>query len=579
MKKIIKYIKSICTFCGALVIISSIIYGVYFWQQNSYNVPENSALLVDFSKNYSESNNTNLVDEIMGEESLNYQKLLQAIEFAIQDKNIKMLLARLDNSNLDFAQMQEIAESIQRFRKSGKPAYVYSKGFGPFGQGNREYFLATYFDKIYMQPHTYIGLNGISIETPFFKKLFDKLGIETEFYSRYEYKNAMISFTDETMSPTYKENMGELEKDLMNELKKQISDNRQLKENIDNIINKAPITAEQGKKWGMVDDIMYLPELENQLKTEGINNYVKVLDYANLIHNNDEEGLPTVAFLTINGVINQGKTSEDFNGEYAVGCESIAKDINKIKELSNLKAVVVRINSPGGDYNAADEIYQALMQLKEEKNIPLIVSQSGYAASGGYFISLAGDVIFAEPTTITGSIGVFGGKFVLQKMWDKLDVNWEYLNYGKNAGILSMNRPFTPEEAKIFNTSLDNVYEDFTDKVKSRRKLTADIEQIARGRVWTGIKAKQLGLIDDFGGFVKALYVAKSKSGIGDNERYNLAVYPQEKSFSDKFREILIGARMPATQILNKSGVDIRYLKLFKNLQYDTVLTPFILNM
>lgn len=577
--KICVFFHSICTFTGALVLIC--IAGLFFlniYVDHNIRITEHTMLMIDFGDKFSENSESNLIDELSGVNKLNYLKLLQSIEFAAQDENIDGIIARLNVSDLDLAQIQELAVSIEKFRQSGKKTYVYSKGFGLLGQGNREYYLASFFEKIYMQPHTNIGLTGIDIEIPFARHTLDTIGINPEFYSRYEYKNAMVSFTDKKIPAPYKDNMQALAENLMQTLKNSIISNREIKGSIDDIINQAPLTAEKGKELNLIDDTLYLSEVEKVLKKEGIKSFVNIMDYASLIQPNTGD-LPQIAVLTLNGIIEDGKSSSDLDGEYVIGSDSVITDIATIGKLSNLKALIVRINSPGGSYNAADDIYFALQQLKEEKNIPIIVSQAGYAASGGYFISLAGDKIIAEPTTITGSIGVLGGKFVLKGLWDKLGINWENIKIGENADILSINKPFSEKEKKIFNASLDEVYNDFTAKVVANRPLKEDINKLARGRVWTGAQAIKSGLVDILGGYGEAFYHARKDGGIKPDMPYKIATFPREKSFREKLYELLVSGNVSIKKIILNNDVDIRYLKLFKQLQYDTVLLPFNINM
>lgn len=579
MRKFGKYIKSLCTILGGIVIVcglSALI--VCLYNRNKSYIEPHTMIMIDMNHNYSEVPTDGLLDEILDRKSMSFQKLIKAIEFAAIDDRIDGIVARIEISNLELAQIQDVARAVMNYKKSGKPAYVFSQGFGPLGQGNREYYLATFFDKIYMQPHTTIGITGINIEVPFFKKLLNKVGVDAEFYTRYQYKTAMASFTDDKMSAPFREEMQNLSQNLMNEIKTDIVKNRNLKQDIDVLINKAPLSAEEGIKEGLVDELLYLPQLEEKLKKNGTEGFVAVEEYAEQIYPNTGD-LPTVAYLNINGVINTGETSSDIDGGYALGSQSVLADLAEIEEIENLKAVIVRINSPGGSYNAADEIYFALKNMKKNKNIPVIISQSGYAASGGYFISLAGDYIVAEPATITGSIGVLGGKFVMQKLWEKLDINWDGVKIGNNAGILSPNNGFSETEKNNFNESLDNVYKDFTAKVLENRKLSKDIDEIARGRVWTGRQALELGLADALGGVNEALAEACKRGGIDTNSKIRIVSYPREKNFSEKLRDLILKGNVSINKYITASGVDIRYLKLFKRWQYDTVLVPFNINM
>ena len=578
--KIKGFAKVLCMVVGAVTLIS-LIGLITFGMMNRYPKPieKNTYLTIDFNKPFSESDNSGIWTEFTDDAPLPFLKMLEAVEYAAADDNVSGLVAKINKTNLEPAQLQDIARAILRFEYSGKKTVVFSQGFGSLGQGSGDYYLASFFKQIYMQPHTYIGLTGISIEIPFLKNLLDKLGVTAEFYSRYEYKNAMASLTDTKISKAYAEEMTVLAQGLMSELELDIKGNRKLQDSFENIVNKAPLTAEEGQKLGLIDGIMYMSQLEDKLKSDGAEHFVNIKDYAAGLAPNSGN-LPTVALLNLSGEIIDGESKDSLRQDDIIGSESVVADIESIKKLPNLKAVVVRINSPGGSYNAADEIYFALKQLKEKTKVPVIVSQSAYAASGGYFISLAGDYIFAEPMTITGSIGVLGGKAVFGKLWKKLGVSWSRLNFGKNAGILSSIQPFSESEKKIFNKSLDDVYSDFTAKVAENRKLTQPMNKIARGRVWLGRQALDLGLIDELGSTSEAIARAMDLGKIGKNQTFKIVSYPKAKSFGEKLSDLIANTgSIKAEQLIEQSGVDITNLKLFKRLQYDTVLLPFKINM
>ena len=578
--KIKGFAKVLCMVVGAVTLIS-LIGLITFGMMNRYPKPieKNTYLTIDFNKPFSESDNNGIWTEFTDDAPLPFLKMLEAVEYAAADDNVSGLVAKINKTNLEPAQLQDIARAILRFEYSGKKTVVFSQGFGSLGQGSGDYYLASFFKQIYMQPHTYIGLTGISIEIPFLKNLLDKLGVTAEFYSRYEYKNAMASLTDTKISKAYAEEMTVLAQGLMSELELDIKGNRKLQDSFENIVNKAPLTAEEGQKLGLIDGIMYMSQLEDKLKADGAEHFVNIKDYAAGLAPNSGN-LPTVALLNLSGEIIDGESKDSLRQDDIIGSESVVADIESIKKLPNLKAVVVRINSPGGSYNAADEIYFALKQLKEKTKVPVIVSQSAYAASGGYFISLAGDYIFAEPMTITGSIGVLGGKAVFGKLWKKLGVSWSRLNFGKNAGILSSIQPFSESEKKIFNKSLDDVYSDFTAKVAENRKLTQPMDKIARGRVWLGRQALDLGLIDELGSTSEAIARAMDLGKIGKNQTFKIVSYPKAKSFSEKLSDLIANTgSIKAEQLIEQSGVDITNLKLFKRLQYDTVMLPIKINM
>lgn len=576
----IKFVKSLCTVTGGITLVvlaGLVIVGIL--NNRSVEIKPHTYLMIDFNQPISENENTGLWEELTDEQIMSFTKLIQTIEFAAADENITGLVAKINKTSLEPAQIQEVARAVSLFKSTGKKTVAYSQGFGDFGQGNMEYYLASFFDEIYMQPHTYIGLTGISIEIPFLKNLLDKIGVSPEFYARYEYKNAMASLTDAKISQTYEEEMKSLGKSLMSEMENDITRNRQLKESFTEIVNQAPLPAQKGKELNLIDEIAYQQQLDKTLKENGAEYFADIRDYAAGLSANSGD-LPTIAVLNLNGEIVDGESENNFRQDEVIGSLSVVEDIEEIKDLPNLKAVVVRINSPGGSYNAADEIYFALKQLKEETKVPLIVSQSAYAASGGYFISLAGDYILTEPMTITGSIGVLGGKMVLAGLWRKLGVNWNRISLGKNSGILSPNQAFSEAEKKMFNASLDEVYADFTTKVVENRNLKQPIDKIARGRVWTGRQAVSLGLADATGGYSEAVKTALIKADLPKNQKFKLVSYPKAKSFSEKISDLLSNTRNVAVEkVLQQSGVDIVNLKLFKRLQYDTVLLPFRIDM
>lgn len=571
-------IKKICVCIGAvfLIVIFILTLNLYF-SGSSVQIQNNSYIEIDLSEDFNENAQTTLMDDLIGYERPNFMQLLKSIEIASVDKRIRGLVLKTDTLTTDLAQTQNLARAIQNFKKSGKKVYVYSRGFGNLGQGNREYYLASFADKIYMQPHSWIGFTGISIEIPFLKRALSKLGIQPEFYSRYEYKTAMAFVTDDKMTSYYKQELKDLADGIMTELKKSITENREVK-NIDELVNNAPINAEDGVKVGMIDGTMYYVEFENFLKNQFFEEKVDIIDYASIFQNNRGE-LPTIALLNLDGVINSGKDTTDISGEAAVFSEDVLENIKEISEIPDLRAVVIRINSPGGEYGAADEIYFALQNLKKVKKVPIIVSQGGYAASGGYFISLAGDMILAEPLTVTGSIGVFGGKFVVADLWKKLDIDIASVKVNDNADMLSFNHKFNPKEKEIFNNSLDEVYTDFTQKVEQNRKLNKSIDEVARGRIWLGKQAVELGLIDKIGGYGEAIFEARNLGKIKAEEKFKIIEFPRKKDFSEKLSEIIKSGRTIKAEKMIYQHVDIPYLKLFKRWQYDTILLPFEIKM
>ncbi len=543
-------------------------------------IPRQTVLKINFDEAYREVRSDNLLTEISEVSPLSFYDLVKAINLAAIDDRVKVLVGRVGNSPLGLAQIQELRQAVATFRSKGKKAYIFSAGFGSFGGGTSEYYLASAFDEIWMQPNTDLGLTGIAMEVPFFRKLLDKVGIKPEFYARHEYKNAMASVLDERMSEPFRQEMLRLGGTILAQTVSDISAARGLsEEDVNRLINRAPLFAAEALEAKLIDRIGYEPELFDEIQKTVSGEVVEISDYASVIRDG-RKGLPKVAVLVADGVINEGKSIDNpLQGEATVGAATVTEQLNEIARDKNVKALLLRVNSPGGSYAASNEIWYALNKLKKERQMPVVVSMGNYAASGGYFIALPGDKIIAEPSTITGSIGVLGGKMVLNGLWQKLDINWEALRFGSNAGILSMNTVFSESEKDIFNKSLDNVYEDFTLKVSQARKIdAAKMDELARGRIWTGSGALKNGLIDDIGDFNKALGIAKELAGIKPEDKFTIAYYPKQKTLQEKISEVLSTAPMVAAKKVKADlGLDIESLTVLKRMQYDAVLLPFVM--
>ena len=540
-------------------------------------IPGQTVLQINFDNKYSETCGDTLLTEFSESSPLAFYDLIRAISAAAEDKRIKAIAARVSVSELGLAQIEELRAAISQFRKSGKPAYLFSSGFGSFGRGTSEYYLATAFDQIWLQPGGEVGITGISLEVPFLRKFLDKVGIEPEFYSRYEYKTAMASLTDEKMSKPFREDMTKLGKSLFNQLVEGIAVSRGLAgEEVVKLVNRAPLSHQAALDGGLVDKSGYWEDMVLALDPKAEMPLTDIYDYAAAL--NDHSGRKSIiAVINAEGVISEGpSTASPLQGEAVVGSDTIRDQLAELAENKNVKAVVLRVNSPGGSYTASNAVWHALKTFKAEQNIPLIVSMGDYAASGGYFISLAGDKLVAEPSTLTGSIGVLGGKIVLSGLWDKLGVDWQGINFGDNAGILSPNHNFTKKEKNIFNKSLDNIYSDFTLKVAQARGFDkAKTEQVARGRVWTGAGAKEAGLVDELGGMNTAIEIARAAAKIRPDEKIGVIYYPKKKSLSEKIGELLNSAPMASVSRLKSVlGADVRQLKMLQRLDYDLMMVP-----
>lgn len=542
------------------------------------DVPDKAILFVDFNESYPEMRSDDLFSEFSDVPALSFYDLTKAINLAALDPKVKALIGNVSLSGLGLAQIEDLRSSIRVFRSAGKKAYLYSTGFGSFGQGTREYYLAAAFDEIWMQPNTEVGITGVGIEVPFIRGLLDKLGIVPEFYARHEYKNAAASLLNKGFSTEYRSETEKLGGGMFRRITADIAADRGLDEgNVKKAVDEAPVAAEKALEKKLIDKIAYKPDLIEQVMDETGGEMINLVDYA-LNIKEGRKNRPSVALMVIDGMITEGESSANpFEGEATAGSETIVAQLDEIARDKSVKALVLRINSPGGSYTAANEIWYAVNRMKSEKMIPVVVSMGDYAASGGYFIALSGDYVIAEPLSITGSIGVLGGKMVLSELWKKLDVNWGEVKFGRNAGILSVNHPFSPEEKKVFNRSLDNIYKDFTEKTATVRGINPnEMERIARGRVWLGEDALRNGLVDALGGLNEAVAKAKELGGIKPKTRFNIVYYPKRKTFQEKLAQMLgSGPKISVNKVVNDFGFGTNDINMLNRMKYDTVLPPF----
>ena len=543
-------------------------------------VPEKTVLRINFDTNYMEVRGDDFFAEFADMPVYSFFDLIRAINTAADDDRVKAIAATVNMSSLGLAQIQDIAESVKYFRSKGKEAYIFSSGMGAFGGGTKEYYLASVFDEIWLQPISDIGMTGVHIEVPFFKGILQKIGVDPEFYARNEYKTAAESLISRGFTPAYKEEMSKLGGGLFNQLAAGISQNRGLElKDVKKLIDQAPVFSSKAIEYKLADNLGYRQDMESFLAAKYGAEFLDISDYMNNIGDYQGEDLPHIALLVLEGAIQSGQSSNNPMYDAVIGADTVQKQLEELSRRRNLRAVILRVNSPGGSYAASDEIMHALDRFKEKTGVPIVVSMGNYAASGGYFIALAGNYIVAEPATLTGSIGVLGGKMVLERLWKKLHINWGEMNFGKNAGILSVNHKFSPEEKKLFNRSLDMVYKDFLIKVAAVRKIE-NVDDVAGGRVWLGEGALKAGLVDELGGIETALKKAKELGGIIPGADFGLVYYPRRQSFQEKLAEFLEnGGSLPAVKLPENIGIDVEDFKLLQRLQYDAVLPPFKLEM
>ena len=517
----------------AIAVVSLGIYAAMHFSAKKPEIADTTILRFDFQRPQTEKATVGLADQFLGDHAANFADTIDAIRRAADDSRVKGLVARTGEVPLGLAQVQELRDAIAAFRAKGKFAYAFAESFGDLGGGTRAYYLSTAFDEVWLQPVGSVGLTGVAAELPFFKGTLDKLGVTASFDRRAEYKSAMTQMTDTKLPDTDREAFTGLVKSVFDQTADGIAAGRKLKtDEVRTLIDNGPYLTGEALAKHLVDHVGYADEaLDAARQKAGAG--VKILSGPQYLAA-AKVGAPTgqvIAILRAVGEIHSGRApSGPTANEDGVASDDLVRAIDQASRDSAVKAIVLRIDSPGGSAIASETIWRALKRAHDGGK-PLMVSMGDTAASGGYFIAAPADKIVAEPGTLTGSIGVFSGKLITAGLWDKIGVSWDEVSQGRNAGIESSLHDFTPEQHDRFERSLDDVYHAFIAHVADGRKLDpAKVEAIAKGRVWTGAQAKENGLVDELGGLDVAVKLAKDAAHIGADQAVVLRPYPQPRS-------------------------------------------------
>ena len=456
--------------------------------------------------------------------------VVESLERAGDDDRVKAVVARIGAARLGTAQVQEIRDAVIKFRAKKKPAIAFAETFGEFGPGNGSYYLATAFDQIYLQPMGDVGLTGLQAESPFIAGSLEKIGVRMRGDQRHEYKNAWNMYTEKKFTPAHREATEKLIQSIAGQMVRGIAEARKLSEDeVRALTDRGPLQAQEALQARLVDGLKYRDEVYEDVKARAGKNakllYAsKYLERAGRPHRKGK----TIALIHGVGQIHRGKSSMDaLSGEQTMGSETVAQAFRAAVDDKDVKAILFRVDSPGGSAVASEAIWREVVRARKAGK-PVIVSMSDVAASGGYWIAMAADKIVAQPGTITGSIGVFGGKGITPAMWEKLGVTWDEVHTNKNSGMWTGLQDYTPEGWQRLQAALDHIYAEFTSKVADGRKLPKEkVLEIAKGRVWTGEDAKGLGLVDELGGYPTALALCKKAAGIPADAKVKLKVFPR----------------------------------------------------
>lgn len=507
--------------------IGIVIAGLFFADQLTqprHKVPDQAVLAIDLTHGLA-GKHLDLPFAPTGRPTV--EDIVLGLEAAATDSRVKGLLLRVGRGPLDIAQAQEIRDAVARFQESSRPVHAFAETFGEAGDGTLHYYVAASADQIFLQPSGDVRLMGFMVEQPFLRGAMDWLGVAPRVSKRKEYKGAPDIFTETAMSMPVRQNLQQLADSWLAQVVEGLVADRKIDAaTARRWIDEAPWDAIQAKDAGMVDQLAYWDQAS--AVTYGVlgeDAAIDIADYAAQIPE-PAAAAPKIAIVRGSGAVVLGKGDVDpFGNGGSLGSDTIAGAISRAID-DRVKAIILRVDSPGGSYVAADTIWREVARAKE-MNIPVVVSFGAVAASGGYFIAVPAAKIVAEPGTITGSIGVFAGKPVLTEMWNKLSVSFDGVQAGAAAATDSVNHDYSPEAWAKQEARLDSIYADFVGKVAAGRNLKPEqVEQAAKGQIWSGADAKARGLVDELGGLSMAIKLAKEESKIAPESAIALVTYP-----------------------------------------------------
>jgi protease-4 len=543
-----KRLIRILALIGAISIISAVA-GLVAGFLESRRVDEGTIVTVDFEAPIVEQEPPVSLVNLTAPRHLTTRDVVDGLRRAATDPRITGVLARVGGVEMGLAQMQEIRDAIAAFRESGKRSIAFAETFGEFGPGTGSYYLASAFEEVWLQPSGDVSLTGVIVETPFVRGALEKLGIEPRFDARREYKSAMNVLTERDYTAPHRKASRAILHSHFEQITHGIAADRDVEVGaVQALVDRAPIPADEALEVGLVDHLGYHDQLWDALAGGGEQPPDLGLGtYLARVGRPDHAG-ERVALIYGVGNVHRGKSSSGFySGEPSMGSDTIAGAFREAVDDEKVRAIVFRVDSPGGSYIASDVIWREVGRARRHGK-PVVVSMSNVAGSGGYFVAVSADAIVAQPATITGSIGVLAGKLITDEFWERLGVNWGELHEGDHATMWSASQDYSPSEWHRFQTFLDRIYSDFKAKVGEGRGLDDDeVERVARGRVWTGAQAVENGLVDDLGGLGRAFALVREHLGLEPDAPLDVVELPTEPPLAEQLLERLLAAGMAKT--------------------------------
>ncbi|MFZ0390387.1 MAG: signal peptide peptidase SppA [Calditrichia bacterium] len=530
-----------------------------FFESAAPPVSSASYLVLEIYGDVPERPSIDPFDKVFSGETPSLEALRNCIQKAKIDPKIVGIVLRPYFSDIGWAQVEELRSALVDFKTSGKSVYTFIEM-----AGNREYYLASLSDMIVGTPTGLLFINGLSGGGYYLKGTLDAIGVQADFVAIGKYKNAPDMFTRETMSSAQREVINAILSDYYPRYIQTVSAGRGLPEEaVERAVDKGLLNMSEAVELNLVDNLYYYNEFKEIIKEQDGKNYRLIsFDRYNRIPVSRLNIKPKQDIALIYGVGNiVSGLGEQGMEDGLITSEAMAAAIRKAAENDKIKAIVLRINSPGGSGTASDIIWREVVEARKRK--PVVVSMSEVAASGGYYISMAADSLVALPSSIVGSIGVFSGKFSMSGLYDKLGINKEEISRGENANLFSELSTFSPEQRRLMMANIQQFYQVFLQKAASGRGMTVEaVHEVAQGRVWTGTQALEAGLIDRLGGLPEAIQVAKKMAGIPADEYVRLRTFPKRRSFLQKLLSRSLEVRLDQLGINMPASVQ-HYLKGF----------------
>ena len=546
-------------------------------------VKKNSVMMLDFNGTLAERSQKNPWDKLIGNNNTVYglDDILVSIKKAKEHDDIKGIYIQASSLSASFASSQEIRAALVDFKESGKSIYAYSD---IYTQG--AYYLSSVADKVMLNPKGAVEWKGLAAQPIFFKGLLDKVGVEMQIFKVGTYKSAVEPFINTEMSPENREQVEAYATSVWGNLVKEVSASRNLSpERLNELANEMLMfsSAERSIEVGLVDTLIYHNDIRDYIKAQiGIDKdkSLSLLDLNDMINikkdiPKDKSGNIVAVYYAFGEITTSAASMNDGEG---IASEKVIKDLRKLQKDEHVKAVVLRVNSGGGSAFASEQIWYAVEELKKEK--PVVVSMGDYAASGGYYISCGADWIVANPTTLTGSIGIFGMIPNVEGLTNKLGLKFDVVKTNKFSDFGSLGRGFNNDEKALVQMYVNQGYDLFLTRCAEGRNMTKEaIDKVGQGRVWTGDKALELGLVDELGGIDRALEVAIERA---DVEGYTVVTYPDKENFLNAILNDKPTSYIEAKLLKNNLGNYYKEFNLLKNLEHADYLqarVPFSLNM